>query len=87
MGVAYKVAVGFAALVLIAVSALLGWVFLYTRDLPDIEHLADFAPDSGNQLTDTCLPGLNRQAVSRCTGKRGTCVVFSIRNCTLADVR
>jgi hypothetical protein len=58
MGVAYKVAVGFAALVLIAVSALLGWVFLYTRDLPDIEHLADFAPDSGNQVTDTCLSGL-----------------------------
>jgi hypothetical protein len=40
------------------VSALLGWVFLYTRDLPNIEHLADFAPDSGNQITDTCLAGV-----------------------------
>jgi Transglycosylase len=58
MAVAYKVAVGFAALVLIVVSALSGSVFLYTRDLPDIEHLADFAPDSGNQVTDTCLSGL-----------------------------
>jgi Transglycosylase len=26
--------------------------------LPDIEHLADFSPDSGNQLTDTYLPGV-----------------------------
>jgi len=58
MGVAYKVAFGFVAFVLLAVGALLGWAFLYTGDLPDVEHLADFAPDSGNQLTDTCLPGL-----------------------------
>jgi hypothetical protein len=58
MAVAYKVAIGLAVLVLIAVAGLLGRVFLYTRDLPDIEHLADFSPDSGNQLTDTCLPGV-----------------------------
>lgn len=53
-----KVALGIALLFLLAVSALLGWVFLYTRDLPNIEHLADFAPDSGNQITDTCLAGV-----------------------------
>lgn len=58
MAVAYKVAIGLAVLVLVAIAGLLGRVFLYTRDLPDIEHLADFSPDSGNQLTDTCLPGV-----------------------------
>ena len=58
MALAYRVAVGFAALVLIAVGSSLGWLFVYARDLPDFEHLADFAPNSGSQLTDTCLPGL-----------------------------
>jgi hypothetical protein len=53
-----KLALGLGFLFLIAVSALLCWVFLYTRDLPNIEHLSDFAPDSGNQVTDTCLAGV-----------------------------
>ena len=58
MAAAYRLALGFAVLVLIVVSILLGWFFVYTQDLPDFEHLADFAPDSGNQLTDSCLPGV-----------------------------
>ena len=53
-----KLALGIALSFLIAVSALLSWVFLYTRDLPNIEHLASFAPDSGEHITDTCLAGV-----------------------------
>src|SRR5208337_2405014 len=58
MATSYKVVFGLAILLLIVVGALTCRIFLYTRDLPDIEHLSDFAPDSGNQVTDTCLPGL-----------------------------
>jgi hypothetical protein len=58
MATLFKGMLGLAVLVMIAVGALCSWIFLYTRDLPDIEHLSDFAPDSGNQVTDTCLPGV-----------------------------
>ena len=58
MAAFFKVVLRLAVVVLIAVGALFSWVFLYTRDLPDIEHLAEFAPDSGNLVTDACLPGL-----------------------------
>src|SRR6267142_3971486 len=58
MATLFKGVLGLAVLVMIAVGALCSWIFLYTRDLPDIEHLSDFAPDSGNQVTDTCLPGV-----------------------------
>lgn len=58
MAALLKGVLGLAVLVLIAVGALCSWIFLYTRDLPDIEHLSDFAPDSGNPVTDTCLHGV-----------------------------
>jgi|SRR5882762_5684516 len=58
MAAFFKVVLRLAVVVLIGVGALFSWVFLYTRDLPDIEHLAEFAPDSGNLVTDACLPGL-----------------------------
>jgi hypothetical protein len=58
MATLFKGVFGLAVLVMIAVGALCSWIFLYTRDLPDIEHLSDLAPDSGNQVTDTCLPGV-----------------------------
>jgi Transglycosylase len=53
-----KAVLGLAVLLLIAVGGLTCRIFLYTRDLPDIEHLTDFAPDSGNQVMDTRLPSL-----------------------------
>src|SRR5215470_10809797 len=46
---------GCAILVLAALGGLCGWTLLSTRDLPDIEHLSEFAPDSGNYATDACL--------------------------------
>jgi hypothetical protein len=58
MATSYKVVLRLAVLLLVSVGALGCRIFLYTRDLPDIEHLTDFAPDSGNHVTDTCLPGL-----------------------------
>src|ERR1700690_3645513 len=58
MAFSHKVVLGLAVLLLIAVGALSCRSFLYTGDLPDIEHLTDFAPDSGNHVMDTCLPGL-----------------------------
>lgn len=58
MAAMHKVVLGLAILALIALGALFSRIFLYARDLPDIEHLSEFAPDSGNQVTDTCLPGM-----------------------------
>jgi Transglycosylase len=58
MATSYKVLLGSAVLVLIAAGALISRVFLHTSDLPDIEHLSEFAPASGNQVTDTCLHGI-----------------------------
>jgi len=57
MAVFFKVVLRLAVVVLIAVGALFSWVFLYTRDLPHIEHLAEFARDSGNLVTDACQDG------------------------------
>jgi hypothetical protein len=58
MAPSHKVVLELTVLLLIAVGALSYWIFLYTGDLPDIEHLTDFAPNSGNHVTDTCLPSL-----------------------------
>lgn len=32
-----------------------GWLLFYSRDLPDIGHLREFAPTTARQLTDACL--------------------------------
>ena len=46
--------VGLAVMVLITLGGL-GWVFFYSRDLPDIGHLRNFAPTNPVSLTDDCL--------------------------------
>lgn len=33
------------------------WFYFYSRDLPDMTHLRDFAPASRQQLIDECLAG------------------------------
>ncbi len=55
----YKLSLGGTALVLVAALSLCGWVLLYTRDLPNIGHLSEFAPATGHLVTDTCLSGLS----------------------------
>src|SRR6202022_233434 len=44
-----------AALVLLALAGISGWLFLYTGDLPDIEHLFQFAPSAQSPAVDSCL--------------------------------
>jgi len=38
-------------------AGFLGWFYFYTRDLPDISHLAQFAPSAPAVLMDACLTG------------------------------
>jgi membrane carboxypeptidase/penicillin-binding protein len=44
-------------LVILVMAVFLGWFYLYTRDLPDVAHLAQFAPSAPTVLTDACLAG------------------------------
>jgi hypothetical protein len=55
----YKISLGLATLFFFAIVGLCGWCFLYTRDLPDIGHLSEFAPTQGHLATDSCLSGLS----------------------------
>jgi hypothetical protein len=55
MGLAYKILLSIAVLVLIAVAGVCGWLFVYTKDLPDTEHLSRFAPGVQTLVPDSCL--------------------------------
>jgi hypothetical protein len=44
-----------AALLFVAVAGICGWLFVYTGDLPDIEHLSQFAPSAQSPVFDSCL--------------------------------
>src|SRR5713226_5425147 len=55
MGLAYKILLLFAALVLLAVAGVCGWFFVYTGDLPDIKYLSQFAPVAQSLVSDSCL--------------------------------
>jgi membrane peptidoglycan carboxypeptidase len=44
-----------AALFFVVVAAISVWIFLYTGDLPDIEHLSQFAPSVQSPVFDSCL--------------------------------
>src|SRR6266478_8420683 len=57
MGLAYKILLSIAALVLIAVAGVCGWLFVYTGDLPDFDHLSQFAPTAQSAVSDSCLDG------------------------------
>lgn len=58
MAAIYRVLFGLAALAAAAVLCLCSWLFLYTGDLPNIDHLSEFAPKAdGRAATDTCLAG------------------------------
>jgi Transglycosylase len=44
-----------AALVLLALAGVCGWLFFYTGDLPDTKHLFQFAPSAQFTVLDSCL--------------------------------
>ena len=46
-----------AALVLLPVVGVCGWLLVYTRDLPDFDHLSQFAPTAQSLVSDSCLDG------------------------------
>lgn len=55
MGLVYKILLSIAALVLIAVAGVCGWLFVYKKDLPDTEYLSQFAPGVQTLVPDSCL--------------------------------
>jgi membrane carboxypeptidase/penicillin-binding protein len=57
MGAVYKVLLALAALALLAAAGVCGWLFVYTGDLPDTDHLSQFAPSARSVVSDSCLAG------------------------------
>ena len=55
VGILYKISLSMAAFVLLVLAAVSGWLFVYTGDLPNIEHLSQFAPSAQSTVTDSCL--------------------------------
>ncbi len=55
MAVLYKISFSVAAIVLLALAGVSGWLFVYTGDLPDTEHLSQFAPNAQSPVFDSCL--------------------------------
>jgi membrane carboxypeptidase/penicillin-binding protein len=55
MRLLYKISLSMAALVLMPIAAVCGWLFVYTGDLPDTDHLSQFAPRSPSPVLDSCL--------------------------------
>jgi len=46
-----------AILVLPPIVGVCGWLFVYTGDLPDFDHLSQFAPSAQSVVSDSCLAG------------------------------
>ena len=55
MKLPYKMLLAMAGLVLLTVVGVCGWLFLYTGDLPDVDHLSQFAPSTESVVSDSCL--------------------------------
>ena len=55
MELLYKILLGMLGLVLLTVAGLCSWLFLYTGDLPDFDHLSQFAPSIQSVVSDSCL--------------------------------
>jgi penicillin-binding protein 1A len=53
----HKIAVLMAVLVLLPMIGVCGWLFVYTGDLPDFDHLSQFAPSTQSVVSDSCLAG------------------------------
>ena len=57
MGLRYKILLVLLALVLIFVAGVCSWLFVYTGDLPEFDHLSQFAPSIQSVVSDSCLTG------------------------------
>ena len=57
MGLLRKISLSVAALVLLPIIGVCGWLFIYTGDLPDFDHLSQFAPSAQSVVPDSCLAG------------------------------
>jgi hypothetical protein len=55
MGLLRKISLSIAALVLLPIVGVCIWLFVYTRDLPDLDHLSRFASSVDSVVSDSCL--------------------------------
>jgi hypothetical protein len=69
MGLLYKIPLAAASLPFVLVIAICGWLLLYTRDLPDFDHLSQFAPTAQSAASDACLPGASLSIPFELMGK------------------
>ncbi len=56
MRLLYKISHTIAFLVLATIAGVSSWLFVYTGDLPEIDHLSKFAPKAQFPVFDSCLP-------------------------------
>src|SRR6478672_13112817 len=55
MSTLLKIVVSLAGAVLLVLLAVFCWLYFYSRDLPDVAALAQFAPTTITQVNDSCL--------------------------------
>jgi membrane carboxypeptidase/penicillin-binding protein len=59
MGLLYKTLLLLVILILLGALGICVWLFVYTGNLPDIEHLSQFAPATKTLVGDSCLASLS----------------------------
>lgn len=57
MKLGYKILLAIAALALILLVGVCSWLFVDTGDLPEFDHLSQFAPSIQSVVSDSCLAG------------------------------
>src|SRR5712691_6263179 len=55
----YKIFLAMVGLVLLTVVGVCGWLFFYTGDLSDFDHLSQFTPSVQSAVSDSCLASLS----------------------------
>src|ERR1700676_851863 len=55
MRLLHKMVVSAVALVLLPIVGVCAWLFVYTGDLPDFDHLSQFAPSAQSVVSDPCF--------------------------------
>ena len=51
-----KLLLACAGIAIVFFGGMIGWFFFYSRDLPDVDSLARFAPTTAAPVSDKCLP-------------------------------
>ena len=54
-GSAVKIPPSIAALVLLAVGGVFGWLLVYRGNLPDTDQMSQFAPSAQSLISDSCF--------------------------------